>query len=245
MYHSVLPRRPDLGQWTVSLERFEQQMRWLARRGRRGVTMAELIAADPAARKHLVGLTFDDGYADFAEYVLPVLRRHGFGATAFIVAGRIGGDTTWLKSDRQRLLTAEHVRQVAAAGIEVGSHGMSHESLVTTSDADLATEVSASRETLRRVSGQDVPGIAYPYGHHDSRVVSAARAAGYGYACAVGYSEHTGIMALPRIYIGDRDSPARLWAKGLRRWLRWEYSGPGARHLEATSNLLRRTRSRD
>ncbi len=95
MYHSVQPYTEDPYLVTVGPSRFEQQMRWLSRRGLRGVSIAELLAARAAgAGKGLVGLTFDDGYADFAEYALPVLQRHGFTATVFVIAGGWAGTTS-------------------------------------------------------------------------------------------------------------------------------------------------------
>jgi hypothetical protein len=46
------------------------------------------------------------------------------------------------------------------------------------------------------------------------------RAAGYGYACAVGPGDLAGPHALPRTYIGDKDSAPRLYAKWVRHGLR-------------------------
>jgi peptidoglycan/xylan/chitin deacetylase (PgdA/CDA1 family) len=236
MYHSVTPDRGDGSPWAVHVERFDQQMAWLRRRGFRGASMRELLGSWPGAPgPRLVGLTFDDGYADFAEWALPVLRRHGFSATAFVVAGQLGGENIWAGEARKALLTADQVRMVAEAGFEVGSHGWRHTSLPSASDADLAEEVECSRGVLQEASGQEVTGFCYPFGHHDARVLSSARAAGYDYVCAVGYSQFTGRFALPRIYVGNGDSPARLWAKAMRYWLRWEYDGPAAGALAAVS----------
>ena len=79
-------------------------MRWLARRGLRGVSMAELLEArSRQCEAGLVGLTFDDGYDDFVRNALPVLQRYGFNATAFVIAGRLGGSTTgihWGRANR-------------------------------------------------------------------------------------------------------------------------------------------------
>src|SRR6266576_1468104 len=72
MYHSVEPYEADPYLVTVSPPRFAQQMHWLARRGLRGTSVRDLLAARAAgAGKGLVGLTFDDGYADFARHALP------------------------------------------------------------------------------------------------------------------------------------------------------------------------------
>jgi peptidoglycan/xylan/chitin deacetylase (PgdA/CDA1 family) len=228
MYHSVTPYEIDPYLVTVSPLRFEQQLRWLRRRGLKGVCMRDLLAARRAgSAARMVGLTFDDGYADFASYAVPILERCGFSATVFPIAARLGGDNEWdPDGPRKPLMTAQQVRQVADLGIEVGSHGLRHVSLVSLSDAELASELADSRAALQDISGQDVAGFCYPYGHIDDRVVAAVRSAGYGYGCAIWRSAITGPHALPRTFVGDNDSSPRLWAKGARHRLAWGHRGP-------------------
>jgi len=230
MYHSVTPYQEDPYLVTVKPERFDQQMRWLRKRGLRGASMRELLAERRAAGgRRLVGLTFDDGYTDFVTYAVPILQRHGFTATVFPIAGMLGGENSWDQNGpRKPLMTAGQVRELAGAGMEVGSHGLRHVSLVSATDDELAAEAEESRQILREASGQDVDGFCYPYGHVDGRVVERIRAAGYAYGCAIWRSDLTGRHALPRTFIGDSDTGPRLWAKGARHWLRWEYRGPGA-----------------
>jgi peptidoglycan/xylan/chitin deacetylase (PgdA/CDA1 family) len=231
MYHSVSPYQEDPYRVTVSPARFEQQMSWLRRRGLTGVSVGSLLEACRGGNgRRLVGLTFDDGYADFTEHVLPVLARHGFTATVFVIAGRLGGDNAWdADGPRKALLTADQVRRVADAGMEIGSHGLRHVSLPTVADTELAAEVATSRHILQQVSGQDVAGFCYPYGSLEHRGIKSVGDAGYDYACAIWPSAHTGRYALPRTYIGDNDSPLRLRAKRLRHRLIWSYVGPGSR----------------
>jgi peptidoglycan/xylan/chitin deacetylase (PgdA/CDA1 family) len=234
MYHSVAPYLDDPYLVTVSPARFEQQMRWLRGRGLRGVSVAELLVArELGAGQDLVGLTFDDGYADFTEHALPVLARHGFTATVFVIAARLGGDNGWdAEGPRKPLMTARQVRQVADAGIEIGSHGLRHVSLPAAAGPALTAEVENSRVVLQGVSGQPVAGFCYPYGDIDERVVEGVRVAGYEYGCAIWPSAHTGPHALPRTYVGDADVPWRLWAKALRHRLTWDYRrGPAASPL--------------
>jgi peptidoglycan/xylan/chitin deacetylase (PgdA/CDA1 family) len=222
MYHSVEPYTADPYQVTVRPERFDEQMRWLSRRGLRGTSMRELLAASRDRRASgLVGLTFDDGYADFVGHVLPVLDRYGFTATVFVVAGALGGTNTWDEpGPRKALMTAEEVGCVAAAGIEIGSHSLSHCRLPDVDAAAMAGEVRHSREILRDLTGCDVDGFCYPYGGVGPREVDAVRAAGYGYACAVGADVDAGPFAIPRVFVGDRDGALRLHAKWARHRLR-------------------------
>ncbi len=237
MYHSVAPDPADPYRVTVHPDRFARQMAWLARRGLRGVAVRDLLAARPpgpdgpaghgsraagATGPGLVGLTFDDGYADFAEHALPVLRRYGFGATVFAIAGRLGGENEWdPEGPRKPLLTGAQLGQLASSGVEIGSHGMRHVRLPGTTEADLRSETAVSRRVLREITGQDVPGFCYPYGDLDARVERSVREAGYGYACAIWPSDLTGRHALPRTYVGNEDGPLRLWAKTVRHRLKF------------------------
>jgi peptidoglycan/xylan/chitin deacetylase (PgdA/CDA1 family) len=222
MYHAV-DGFADPYRIAVTPDRFARQMRWLERRGLRGTSMRELVeAADRGEPQGLVGLTFDDGYAGFVTDVVPVLRRHGFGATVYVVAGKFGGCNDWDAPGPVRpLMTAEDVRMAARAGIEIGSHGWDHVHL-TKLDADtVEREIRHSRTVLESVTGHDITGFCYPYGDVSDDVVGAVRSAGYDYAVATRQSSARYRYALPRIYVGQRDGSLRLWAKWIRHRLGW------------------------
>ena len=215
MYHSVSDCADDPYRITVTPRRLETQLRWLRRRGLRGVSLAELLAARArGAGRGLVGLTFDDGYADFLTAALPLLRRWDCNATLFVLPGRLGGDNGWDPlGPRKPLLTADGVRAALAQGVEVGSHGLTHVDLTRADEATLRTETAGSRARLSELTGAPVAGFCYPYGAVDPRAVAAVRAAGYGYACAIDPGPLTGPYALPRLHIGQNDTAVRLYLK--------------------------------
>jgi peptidoglycan/xylan/chitin deacetylase (PgdA/CDA1 family) len=218
MYHSVAPYDEDPHEVTISPQRFERHMRWLRGRGLRGVSVAELLSARAEGRgRGLVGLTFDDGYQDFATYAMPVLQQYGFTATAFVLAGRLGGHNAWdAPGPYKALLTADQVCQAAQSEMEIGSHGLDHVSLPEANDTRLSAETVRSRVILQELIGRQVRGFCYPWGHLDARVVKAVQAAGYDYACAGWPSAAIGRYAVPRTYVHDRDSSWRLDAKRIR-----------------------------
>lgn len=215
MYHSIAPYDDDPYEVTMTPQRFEKQLQWLRRRGLRGVSMGELLQARSEGRaRRLVGLTFDDGYQDFVSNALPVLQRYGFTATLFVLAGRLGGTNEWSRPGPSKaLVTADEIVEIADAGMEIGSHGLKHVSLLKADDAQLADETVRSREILEELLGEPVRGFCYPYGYLDERVVAASRAAGYDYACAVKVSTSIGRYAIPRTLVHDRDTSWRLEAK--------------------------------
>ncbi|MGP3990974.1 polysaccharide deacetylase family protein [Streptomyces sp. 3N207] len=222
MYHSVAECADDPYRITVSPARLERQLRWLRDRGLRGVGVGQLLRARAAGRGGgLVGLTFDDGYADFLTAALPLLRRYECSATVFVLPGRLGDDNVWDElGPRKPLLDADGIRAVAAAGIEVGSHGLAHTDLTTADDATLESETAHSRSLLVELTGTAPAGFCYPYGTLDSRAVGAVRAAGYHYACAIDPGPLTGMYALPRAHIDARDTSVRLYLKKVLHPLR-------------------------
>jgi peptidoglycan/xylan/chitin deacetylase (PgdA/CDA1 family) len=222
MYHSVARFDDDPNAITTSPGRFAQQMRWLARRRLRGTSMGQLLRA--AARGDtagLVGLTFDDGYADFATDVVPVLARHGFTATAFIVAGKLGGTNDWDAGPVKTLMSADDIRRLARAGVEIGSHGLGHLSLSAAGDSVLRREIGRSREVLQEVLDAPVPGFCYPYGALSDAAATAAQAVGYDYAVSTWEHARRDRYAMPRTYVGERDSAPRMYAKLIRHRLKW------------------------
>ncbi|MEV0484645.1 polysaccharide deacetylase family protein [Streptomyces sp. NPDC050508] len=215
MYHSVGDCSDDPYRITVTPDRLEQQLSWLRGRGLRGVSMADLLAARARGKgQGLVGLTFDDGYADFVTNALPVLTRWDCGATLFVLPGRLGGDNAWDPlGPRKPLLTADGIRRAAAEGVEIGSHGLTHVDLTKADDATLRAEVTESRSRLQELLNSPVSGFCYPYGTIDARAMDAVREAGYTYACAIDPGDLNGLHALPRVHIGQNDTAVRLFLK--------------------------------
>jgi hypothetical protein len=75
-YHRVSDDNDELA---VSPKRFGQQMAFLASEGFRVVDVAEVgrLLREPEIPTRVVGLSFDDGYRDIADNVLPILAAHG------------------------------------------------------------------------------------------------------------------------------------------------------------------------
>ena len=247
MYHAVADIPWDPNQLGVTPARFAQQMDTLHRLGLRGVGIGTLVDAMRAGRQRgLVGITFDDGYVSVLDTAVPELARYGFGATAYIISDRLGGTNEWDEGPTWPLLSADGVRELAAAGIEIGSHAATHMRLAGVGPEHLSAEVHDSRASLAALLGTEIRGFAYPYGSMDAAARRAVREAGYDHACAVEASKpEIGLMALPRIYVGQQDDAMRMAAKRLlyrgRIAMR---SRPGGRSAETTAAQTRQEETR-
>ena len=114
-YHRVADEPDELA---VSPRRFAAHMNRLADDGLVALDVEEAVARH--AEGHgagVIGLCFDDGYADVADHALPVLQRHGFSATVFLPTGIIDGTAALSWYDHPSpMLSWEQVRTFDRAG---------------------------------------------------------------------------------------------------------------------------------
>ncbi|GGT41284.1 polysaccharide deacetylase family protein [Streptomyces purpureus] len=207
MYHAVGPHPAKAAYGlSVSPEAFAGQMEVLGERGFTPLTTAELAAAwrsgGPLPRRPVL-ITFDDGYEGVHRYALPVLAKHGFAATLFVSTG-------WLRGAYEEggaldtMLDWEQVRELAAAGTEIGGHTHTHPQMDQLDDARLAFESVRCRDVIEAETGRAPVSFAYPYGYSSRRVRRAVRAAGFAQALAVGNAlarRRQGPYALERVTV--------------------------------------------
>jgi len=180
MYHSVSDAGDPL---TVPPQELDAHLDFLRSAGFETITLREVLDAQEGAGKlprHPVVLTFDDGFEDASAEVLPRLLLRGQKATFFIVSGFCAQDAaTRVAQAHRRYLVWPEVRALQAAGMEIGSHSVSHRRLVGLGKADLRAEIEQSRAVLQAYLGQRVEFFAYPYNDQMHWVRRAVERAGY------------------------------------------------------------------
>ncbi|HET7104704.1 MAG TPA: polysaccharide deacetylase family protein [Terracidiphilus sp.] len=184
MLHSIsAPPSKKEATYYIRPARFHRMIRQMQRGGYRTATLDEWI--NGLAGDHQVLLTFDDGYDDLYDELLPLVIQHRYTPVVFLVVDRIGEMNVWdypLGVRARRLLTLEQIRAMQKHGVEFGSHTLTHPFLPSVSDEQLRREVADSRSRLQDLLGAPVRAFAYPSGGVDRRVRSAVAEAGYGAA---------------------------------------------------------------
>ena len=218
MYHAVqrgaqTPSWP----WAVSERAFCAQLDFLKAEGYQTITMGDLATGRAKPAGHCAVITFDDGYVDNLT-ASEALAKRGMRASWFIVSGSIGREPAWPADGRPvgRLLNAAELREMHAAGMEIGSHTVSHARMPTLDDAALARELTDSKATLEGAIGAPVSSFAYPYGLWDARCEEAVRRAGYTAACTTrtGWAMRDGDpFKLRRLTVFNHDSLGRFARK--------------------------------
>lgn len=253
LYHHVGPPRAGIyRELTISPEKFARQIRWLARRGYVGIAPSDWLEwhrrGARLPRKPVL-VSFDDAYADIAEYALPVLRTFRFRALVFVVTGRIGGTNEWDEAadfGAQRLLTEDEIRRWADHGTEFGAHSRSHADLTALPEEELESEIAGSRDDLADLLGTRVTSFAYPYGRYDDVVRRhVASAFDVAFTADKGLNTlRTDLHLLRRTMVQPSDSLVDLESRLRVGWSPYERVRDGVR-LRSRLRGAARLRSRD
>ena len=173
MYHRIVPFAEagnSISGLVVPPQTFDAQLTALTRAGWHTITMATL-ATDlqdrirPPAKTFVI--TLDDGWYDGYTYAFPILRRLGFVATFYVIAGRI---------DAADFLSSIQLQDLVAAGDDIGDHTMDHSNLTALGAAKLKYEVDAGAARIAQVTGYWPESLAYPSGYEDAKVIAAVGA---------------------------------------------------------------------
>ncbi|MEZ5065098.1 MAG: polysaccharide deacetylase family protein [bacterium] len=187
-----LPTLPDRDYWTTTVPEFERQMDYLAANGWRTAFLDDVLDALEAGRlpERTVVITIDDGDRTVLEYAVPVLRRHGFVATLFMLTGH-AGEEDWNDLDFLDWPALQALEREGVIRVESHTHRMHTKTRVrggpvprflmpeALSEGLLRADLESSRDTMVRHLGHEPTFLAWPFGYGRADVDSLARAAGF------------------------------------------------------------------
>lgn len=220
-YHAVSERWP--APLSVTPQRLEHQLALLVRKGYRGVTFTRAVI-DPPAGKALA-VTFDDGYRSVVSLAQPILHRLGLPGTVFVTTDHVGTGRPMAWSGIERWLGTEHEPELLPvswdelaglmrAGWEIGAHTRTHVRLTRIDEAAVYEELAGSRTAIARHLHSPCTSLAYPYGDHDQRVITATANAGFLAAATLPSPWHRPEpLRWPRVYVAHRDDAWRFRLK--------------------------------
>jgi peptidoglycan/xylan/chitin deacetylase (PgdA/CDA1 family) len=228
MYHEVsdslegvpVGHRP----YVLPTASFERQLQAMTAAGVRGTRLdAHLPAVGqtaPLSAQRCCVLTFDDGHESNYSKVMPLLETLRFQATFFVTTGWVG---------QRPYMTWAEIRGLVAAGMEVGSHSVSHRPPASLSREELERELRDSKKAIEDALGTRVLSASSPTGFTNVDMIPVAREAGYLALCFghIGlWTDPAEAFGIPRIPV-KRDTSAEHLRKlvlgdpGLIRRLRW------------------------
>jgi peptidoglycan/xylan/chitin deacetylase (PgdA/CDA1 family) len=208
-YHGVAKtrRRDNLSLLQVTPARFRSHMQLLTQAGFRFVTLVELarLAGGGVPPPGFAAVTFDDGLRNNHDVALPILQEYGIRASVYVTIDFIGGINPWISANGDgAMMTEAQLRELSAAGWELGAHTMTHPDLSTLDYDACRREIGESRVALERIAGVPVETFAYPFGRYGAPAIAAARDSGLIAAVTTG-SGSWAPYELTRAMIGAAD----------------------------------------
>lgn len=223
VYHqidSAPPKGAPFRGLYVSRAAFSRQMALLKLLGYQGLSMTDLqpyLRGEKSGK--VVGITFDDGYLNNLTNALPVLQKHGFSSTCYVVDELLGKTNVWdaqIGIAQTKLMTAEQLLQWQAGGQEAGAHTQRHVDLTQTEAVNAQREIADSKSTLEQMLGKRIQHFCYPYGKFTASHTDMVGEAGFETATTTVRSRvHTAenMLSLPRVPVLRSTSLPVFWLK--------------------------------
>ena len=179
MYHSI---SANPGPTNIPRETFRGQIEALAACKYQAMsleTFRDWQAGKTQAPSRSVVITFDDGFADFADSAFQILKTHSYTATVFLPSGKIGGVEDWdgPASAGRKLMSWSQIATLAKENVEFGGHSVNHRDLTKLSESELEREVRQCRDDIGEKLGSTPIAFAPPYGKAGAREVRAIQSA--------------------------------------------------------------------
>lgn len=207
MYHEVNDTLEN--NLYLSVADFRSHLDYFSEAGITPITMEQLwdhwTNQAPLPEKPVV-LTFDDGYRSMYTTVFPFLRELGWPGTFYCIS-----DAVW----SENFVLEDMIGEMAADGMEIGSHTKSHVELDALTGSELSDQLTLSRDALAALTGTSVTQLCYPAGCYNDETKTAAEAAGYHCAVTTEYgfaAPEQGLFALKRIRVNTGDTGDTLRA---------------------------------
>jgi peptidoglycan/xylan/chitin deacetylase (PgdA/CDA1 family) len=185
---------------SISPDKFEEQMKFVAEGGYNTISYDTLYAAlkgNGTLPTKPVILTFDDGYIDFYVNAFPILRKFNLHATVFVSTGLM---------DQGYYLQWSQIKEMDATGlISFQAHTVHHPSLIALPLEQAVGEITTSKQVLEQQLGKPVNFMAYPYGTSNPRLWEEVKKAGFLGSAGTwgGNVESEGnLYNMPRIKVG-------------------------------------------
>lgn len=164
-YHTVLDNPQDDGKkYNVTLNEFREQLSYLKENGYETISMRDFVLAKKGKltlpEKPII-LTFDDGYQNNYDNMLPILEEFSMKATVYVVTNDIG---------KEGYLTYDELFDMQKRGVELGSHTANHLPLTTLSAEKQESEIKLSKLMLEWKGLDTIYTFSYPNGAYDENL---------------------------------------------------------------------------
>jgi peptidoglycan/xylan/chitin deacetylase (PgdA/CDA1 family) len=146
-------------------------------------------------------LTFDDATCDHYDVVFPMLEKHRWRGSFFVPTAKL---------NQPGYLTDAQVREMSAAGHEIGSHSHEHQRMDRLSEEEVRQQMTRSQEILAGIIGKKPVTFVPPGGFMNEHIRKVAGELGFRGIRTMrwGYNQKMDLMGLETLpinhYTGEK-----------------------------------------
>ncbi|MCD1115868.1 polysaccharide deacetylase family protein [Chryseobacterium turcicum] len=159
MYHQVLPQsiayKNDL---IVTVENLEEQLIYI-KNNFKTVFFKDLQSSESIENKII--LTFDDGYYNNLQYLIPLLKKHQLKATIFIPTYFIQNN---INENERIYMNFDEIKSLDSNLVEIALHSHSHKNFAQMSLEESEEDLLKNIRILEEQKINFTKVLAYPYG---------------------------------------------------------------------------------
>ena len=177
MYHSVGDNKSF---FTTTQDNFEWQMKYLFLNKYHVDTLENVLK-----NKIGIALTFDDGYLDNLENVLPIIEKYKFPISIFIPTGLIGKMYLNSSGESLQIMNENQIKEILKSDlVTIYPHSHLHKVSTGMSLEEFEIDVSKSLEIIRSLGGKmDI--FCYPKGKIGDGTKEVLKKLDFKYALSV------------------------------------------------------------
>jgi len=170
MYHKVTHSQND--SLSITIDYLRKQFDYILSQEYKVVSFTQLMEIEASAKnlsgKYLV-LTFDDGYKNNKDLLLPLLDEYGFCAAIFLTVGYIGKENVW-DGGGEPLLSFEEIKMMSRLpNIEFGFHSYEHKAYSQMKADEIENDIAICKNIFQENKIPYIPVLAYPYGAYPKK----------------------------------------------------------------------------
>lgn len=171
MYHNITPDINKSLDLTISIEKFEEQLKYLFDNNFTTLFVSELENIELISKKSVL-LTFDDVTENQMLYALPLLQKYAMKATFFIPFSYLGKSDLWnvgVDASGEKIMTIEQLKSLDLKVIELAHHSFFHKKYEALDLNEIQDDFNKSFDLIAQNNLKVYPALAYPYGNYPKK----------------------------------------------------------------------------
>ena len=164
MYHNVCANKTESKGLTISVEKLEQQFRYLVSKGYTSVFFSDMESNKMVPPKKPIIITFDDVYVNQYEFAYPLLKKYNLKACFYAPFSFLGGTDLW-NNGTEKLMSVSQLKDLDPSVIELGLHSFAHRPYSSLSVDSIQEDFKKCHNFVSKYKLNISNVLAYPYGN--------------------------------------------------------------------------------